>query len=256
MAELWLNKARRFRDYAREDLANNRFDSAAFFAQQSIELLIKGGLLIKFGGSRPITHSTSELLQYLLKILGKEAPQEVTRCAELLEQHYVQARYPDARINDYRKWELRKPLSVWTWCGIMYSRWLEALNEVTRWRETRFMELLNELCRKSLVVVLFGSRARGGDNTPLSDWDLMAVIPTGEYKVEVRDVGQVIWLPLSRLDEVLESSMVILDAVTDGKVLCGDSRVFDDVRDRVRRYIEGKGLVRTKSGWFPKDMVK
>ncbi|WP_367834205.1 HEPN domain-containing protein [Vulcanisaeta sp. JCM 16159] len=31
MAEPWLNKARRFRDYAREDLANNRFDSAAFF---------------------------------------------------------------------------------------------------------------------------------------------------------------------------------------------------------------------------------
>ncbi|ADN50962.1 nucleotidyltransferase domain-containing protein [Vulcanisaeta distributa] len=137
----------------------------------------------------------------------------------------------------------------------MYSRWLEALNEVTRWREARFMELLNELCRKSLVVVLFGSRARG-DNTPLSDWDLMAIIPTGEYRIEVRDIGQVVWLPLSRLREVLESSMVILDAVTDGKVLCGDSRVFDDVKDRVRRYIEERGLVRTKSGWFPKGIIK
>lgn len=104
MAEPWLNKARRFRDYAREDLANNRFDSAAFFAQQSVEPLIKG-LLIKFSGSRPITHSTYELLQYLVKILSKEVPQEVTRCAELLEQHYVQARYSDARINDYRRWE-------------------------------------------------------------------------------------------------------------------------------------------------------
>ncbi|WP_243679174.1 hypothetical protein [Vulcanisaeta distributa] len=42
----------------------------------------------------------------------------------------------------------------------MYSRWLEALIEVSRWRETRFREVLDELCRKSLVVVLFGSRAR------------------------------------------------------------------------------------------------
>ncbi len=62
---------------------------------------------------------------------------------------------------------------------------------------------------------------------------------------------------MSRLNEVLESSMVILDAVTDGKVLCGDSRIFDDIRDRVRRYIEERGgLVRTKSDWFPKDIVK
>ena len=104
MADPWINKARRFRDYAREDLANNRFDSASFFAQQSVELLIKG-LLIKLTGSRPITHLTSELLQYLMKLLGREAPQNVVRCAELLEQHYVQARYPDARINDYRRWE-------------------------------------------------------------------------------------------------------------------------------------------------------
>ncbi|WP_291766878.1 HEPN domain-containing protein [Caldivirga sp. UBA161] len=104
MADPWVNKARRFRDYAREDLANNRFDSAAFFAQQSIELLFKG-LLIKLGGSRPITHSTSELLQYLMKLLGKEAPPGIIRCVELLEQHYIQARYPDARINDYRRWE-------------------------------------------------------------------------------------------------------------------------------------------------------
>lgn len=71
----------------------------------------------------------------------------------------------------------------------MYSRWLEALIEVSKWRETRFREVLNELCRKSLVVVLFGSRARG-DNTPLSDWDLMAVIPTGDFRIEVRDIGR------------------------------------------------------------------
>ncbi|GAB6946739.1 nucleotidyltransferase domain-containing protein [Vulcanisaeta sp. JCM 16161] len=137
----------------------------------------------------------------------------------------------------------------------MYSRWLEALNEITRQREVRFREVLNELCRESLVVILFGSRARG-DNTPLSDWDLMAVVSSGEYRVETVDVGQVVWLPLDRLDYVLEHSMIILDAVADGKVLCGDAKVFNDIKDRVIKYIRDKDLARTKDGWFPRSIVK
>ena len=106
MAEIWARKAARYRDYAREDLANGRYDSAAFFAQQAAELLLKGAL-IKLTGSRPLTHSTSELLAYLAKILDKSVPEDVMRCAESLESHYVQARYPDARLNEYRRWEAR-----------------------------------------------------------------------------------------------------------------------------------------------------
>ena len=52
-----------------EDLANNRFDSASFFAQQTIEMLFKG-LLIKLTGTQPITNFTAELLQYLAKTLN------------------------------------------------------------------------------------------------------------------------------------------------------------------------------------------
>ncbi|ABW02147.1 HEPN domain-containing protein [Caldivirga maquilingensis] len=118
MAEAWVNKARRLKDYAREDFINGRFDSASFFAQQSVELLLKG-ILIRLTGSRPITHSTSELLTYLTKILNKDAPQDVIRCSELLEQHYVQARYPDARINEYKSWEAEEAIKcmevVWSY---------------------------------------------------------------------------------------------------------------------------------------------
>jgi hypothetical protein len=57
------------------------------------------------------------------------------------------------------------------------------------------------------------------------------------------------------LDEILESSMIILDAVTDGKVLCGDRRVFDDIRDKVSKYIRDRNLVRTKDGWFPRSAL-
>ena len=67
-------------------------------------MLLKG-LLIKLTETRPITHSTAELPQYLAKTLNAQPPSDVVRCAEALEVHYIQARYPDARINDYRHWE-------------------------------------------------------------------------------------------------------------------------------------------------------
>ena len=41
------------------------------------------------------------------------------RCAEELEQHYVQARYPNARINEYRPWEGERAVecmeAVWSY---------------------------------------------------------------------------------------------------------------------------------------------
>jgi len=103
----------------------------------------------------------------------------------------------------------------------MFEKWLKALREATKAREEEARRVIEELCRKSLVVALFGSRARG-DHTPLSDWDLLAVVESGDYKVEHGRVGQVVWLPLDKLEEVLEWSMVVLDAVTDAKPICGD----------------------------------
>jgi Uncharacterized conserved protein related to C-terminal domain of eukaryotic chaperone, SACSIN len=95
--EVWIRKALRFREYAEEDLRGGRYDSAAFFAQQAAEFLLKG-VLIKLTGSRPLTHAVSELLAYLA--LGRLVPEDVARCAEALEVHYIQARCPDARLSE------------------------------------------------------------------------------------------------------------------------------------------------------------
>jgi len=132
----------------------------------------------------------------------------------------------------------------------MFERWLEVLREVARAREEEARRLIEELCGRALVVSLFGSRARG-DYTPLSDWDLLAVVESGDYKVEHRGVGQVVWLPLDRLDEVLEWSMVVLDAVADAKPICGDWEKLEEVRNKVEEYARRRGLVRTKHGWLP-----
>ncbi|KUO84504.1 MAG: DNA polymerase subunit beta [Thermoproteus sp. CIS_19] len=132
----------------------------------------------------------------------------------------------------------------------MFERWLEALREVAKAREEEARKLVEELCRGALAVALFGSRARG-DYTPLSDWDLLAVIESGDYRVEHRGVGQVVWLPLDRLEEVLEWSMVVLDAVMDAKPICGDWGKLEEVKEKVQEYIKRRGLVRTEHGWLP-----
>ncbi len=97
--EAWIRKALRFREYAEEDLRSGRYDSATFFAQQAAEFLLKG-MLIKFTESRPLTHAVSELLAYPAKALERLVPEDVARCAEALEAHYIQARCPDARLSE------------------------------------------------------------------------------------------------------------------------------------------------------------
>ncbi|AEA12673.1 DNA polymerase beta domain protein region [Thermoproteus uzoniensis 768-20] len=131
----------------------------------------------------------------------------------------------------------------------MFERWLEALREVSREREEAAQHLVEELCRKAVAVALFGSRARG-DHTPLSDWDFLAVVESGEYRVEQSGVGQIVWLPLDKLEDVLGWSMVILDAVADGKLLCGDAARFEELRAAVLDYARRRGLVRRAGGWF------
>ena len=60
---------------------------------------------MRLTGSRPLTHPLSELLKLLARAVGVDVPGDVARCAEELENHYVQARYPDARVGEYRRWE-------------------------------------------------------------------------------------------------------------------------------------------------------
>ena len=104
--EAWIRKAL-IREYAEEDLRSGIYDLVAFFTQQAAE-----GMLIKLTGSRPLTHAVLEPLEYLA--LGRPVPEDVVKCAEALEAHYIQARCPDARLNEYREWEAVKCMdAVW-----------------------------------------------------------------------------------------------------------------------------------------------
>jgi HEPN domain-containing protein len=68
--EAWVGRALRFREYAGEDLEEREVRLGGFFAQQAAEFLLNA-VLIRAAGSRPLSHSISELLSYVAKIFGE-----------------------------------------------------------------------------------------------------------------------------------------------------------------------------------------
>lgn len=99
----WKGKAMRFRESSLAELREGRYDTASFAAHQAVELYLKG-VLIERTGMRPYTHSLIELID-LLKAIGLEVAPEVEECVKELEPHYLQARYPDARLREYAEEE-------------------------------------------------------------------------------------------------------------------------------------------------------
>lgn len=66
-----------------------------------------------------MTHSLYEMAKRLSMIKNIEIGEGVALCAKALEQHYVQSRYPDARVSDYEQWEAEHCLKcleeIWRW---------------------------------------------------------------------------------------------------------------------------------------------
>ena len=118
--EAWTAKARRFRDYAYRAYRDGEYDLACFLAQQAAEFALKA-VLIREVGARPLTHSLYDMARGLARVRGVELGEDVAVCAKQLEEHYVQARYPDARLGPYEEWEARRCLEclevLWSWIG-------------------------------------------------------------------------------------------------------------------------------------------
>ena len=108
LAERWFRKAERFGEEARDNFEKGRYDLACFSAQQASEMRLKG-LLISLTGAKPYTPILSELAE-ALEAAGINVPGEVKRCCRSLEEHYLQARYPDARVNEYGRDEAEEAL--------------------------------------------------------------------------------------------------------------------------------------------------
>ncbi len=95
----WFAKATTFEDVARESVEKQRYDFACFTAQQAVEFCLKGILISKVG-MKSYSHSLDELMKAVGSV-GIQIPPTVLVCAKTLGEHYLQARYPDARMSDY-----------------------------------------------------------------------------------------------------------------------------------------------------------
>ncbi len=60
-------------------------------------MALKAVLIMK-AGYKPLTHSITELIEAISEI--ENVPSEVLNCSEI-EEHYIQARYPNARVKKY-----------------------------------------------------------------------------------------------------------------------------------------------------------
>ncbi|MEM4582090.1 MAG: HEPN domain-containing protein [Candidatus Korarchaeum sp.] len=117
----WYTKARRFLEVAKRELEEGYYDFAAFNSQQAVEFALKA-ILIRRTGYRPYTHSITELLDALSEI--SEVPDDVRGC-EGIEEHYLKARYPEARLREYSREEAEDAIR----CAEVILRYVEGLLE-------------------------------------------------------------------------------------------------------------------------------
>jgi hypothetical protein len=100
------------------------------------------------------------------------------------------------------------------------DRWVEVAKRRRREIETAVAAFIKEACRV-VDVALFGSRARGNFHD-MSDWDLAVITQECEYAVKTEEFGQVIYIPLAKLRQLLDFSMLILDVAYEGRPLVAD----------------------------------
>lgn len=79
---------------ARRDLDHGDYNWACFKAHQAAEKALKA-ILWSLGKPRG-GHSLISLLNYLLEVLGVDAPGRIREICLRLDKHYIPTRYPDA----------------------------------------------------------------------------------------------------------------------------------------------------------------
>ncbi|ADN50136.1 nucleotidyltransferase domain-containing protein [Vulcanisaeta distributa] len=108
-------------------------------------------------------------------------------------------------------------------------------------------EWIGGLCNEGYTVILFGSRARGEARID-SDWDLL-IIGDKPPTEPPNDLAQVHYADVSTAEREIENfNTIFLDAFYEGKLLCGDTVMFNKLRNKVLNVT--KDFVKTKDGWI------
>jgi len=129
------------------------------------------------------------------------------------------------------------------------DRWVEVAKKRRQVIAAAVAAFIKETCRVG-DVVLFGSRTRG-DFHDMSNWDLAVVTQDGEYAVKAEEFGQAVYIPLAKLRQLLDFSMLILDVAYEGRLLCGRGELWHAIAREVMQYVRERRLGKNRWGWYP-----
>ncbi len=105
----WIEKAEENLRAAEVLMERGMYAAACFHAQQAAEMALKG-LLINLAGIQPLTHSLVEIAERVREHSTIILP----HVSELrwLQEHYLQTRYPNARLSEYVAEEAERAVRI------------------------------------------------------------------------------------------------------------------------------------------------
>lgn len=105
----WLEKAEEHLRLAKLALEKGIYSLSCFHSQQAAEGTLRG-VLVAFARVHLLTHSLSRLAEEAKSLKGLRLPPK--DALEELEDHYLQARYPNARISQYDRGEAERAYAI------------------------------------------------------------------------------------------------------------------------------------------------
>jgi len=134
----------------------------------------------------------------------------------------------------------------------MSVEWVKLSRRLARKNAEAFETVKRDLCSQVRLAVLFGSRSRG-EHTPLSDYDVLVVKAEPSPAIFQR-MGpvQVFSYGEEEIRKQLTSfNTVVLDALLEGVLLCGDKTLFEGLKSMAGKVVEERAVRKTEAGWMP-----
>ena len=108
IGEEWLRKATENLKAAKVLLEGGLYASSCFHSQQAAEMALKALIVLK-SGVQPFTHSLIELLKQASRFVEMDLAKSDLAW---LQDHYLQARYPNTRLSEYTSEEAERALNI------------------------------------------------------------------------------------------------------------------------------------------------
>jgi len=108
IGEEWLRKASENLKAAKVLLERGLYASSRFHSQQAAEMALKVLIVLK-SGVQPFTHSLIELLKQASRFVEMNLDESDLAW---LQDHYLQARYPNTRLSEYILEEAERALNI------------------------------------------------------------------------------------------------------------------------------------------------